>query len=85
MNECLVNGERAIIAHNESPEIAPPGDAAFHDLALLVASQHAPVLGRRAVPVETVRSNQRDAATPQPFPQPIGPPSDALRFRDPRK
>jgi len=71
MNECLVDGEQTVIAHDESPEVAQPGDAALHDPALLVASQHSTVLGRRPAPIGTVRGNQNYAATPQPFPQRI--------------
>ena len=47
MNERLVDRERAVIAHDESPEVAKPGDVALDDPALLVASQHTPVLRRR--------------------------------------
>jgi len=71
MNERLVDGERTVIAHDQSPEVAQPRDAALDDPALLVASQHSTVLGRRPVPVGTVRSNQNHAATPQPFAQRI--------------
>ena len=71
MNECLVDGEGTVMAHNKSAEVAQPSDGALDDPALLVASQHATVLRRRPVPIGTVRGNQHDAAMPQPFPQPI--------------
>jgi len=71
MSECLVDGERSIIAHDESPEVAEPSDAALHDPALLVASQHAPVLGRGSVAVRAVRGNQDHAASVQSLAQRI--------------
>jgi len=71
MNERLVYSERAVIAHDQSPEVAQPGAAAPDDPALLVASQHSTVLRRRPVPVRTVRGNQNHAATPQPCAQRI--------------
>ena len=71
MNECLVDGERAVIPHDQSPEVAQPRDAALHDPALLVASQHPTVLGWRPVPVGTVRGNQHHAAPLQPCAQRI--------------
>jgi hypothetical protein len=69
MNERLVDSERAIVAHHESPEVAKPGDAALDDPALLVTPQQAPVLRRRPATVRAVRSNQGHTATPQPFAQ----------------
>ena len=45
MNERLVDGKRTILAHDESPEVAEPRDAAFDDPAFLVATQHPTVLG----------------------------------------
>jgi len=69
MNKRLVGGERAVIAHNQSPEVPEPGDAALDNPALLVASHHAPVLGRRPAPIRAVRCDQGDAAATQPFAQ----------------
>src|SRR2546425_6438062 len=69
MNESLVDAERAVIAHDQSAEVAEPCDATFDDPALLVAPQHAPVLRRRPVPVGAVRGNQGNAAAAQPFAQ----------------
>ena len=69
MNERLVDRERAVIAHDESPEVAKPGDAALDDPTLLVASQHSPVLRRRPATVRAVRSNQGHATSSQPFAQ----------------
>src|SRR3989454_6428582 len=69
MNESLVDAERAVLAHDQSAEVAEPCDATFDDPALLVAPQHAPVLRRRPVPVGAVRGNQGNAAAAQPFAQ----------------
>jgi hypothetical protein len=69
MDKRLVNGEGAVIAHDQSSEVAEPSEAAFHDPALLVAPQHAPVLRRCPAAVGTVRCDQSDPAPSQPFPQ----------------
>ena len=63
MNERRVDGEQAVIAHDESPEVAQPRDAPLDDPALLVAPQHAPILGRRPVPVRTMRANRDRTAS----------------------
>ncbi len=71
MNERLVDGERPIIAHDQPPEVAEPGDAAFDNASLPVTAQHAPVLRRGPVPIRTVRGKQDDAASPQSLAQRI--------------
>ena len=69
MKERSVDGERTVIAHNESAEVAEPGDAALDDPTLLVAAQDTPVLRSGAASVGTVRGNQSDAAAPQSLAQ----------------
>jgi len=71
MDKRLVDSERAVVAHDEPPEVTEPRDAALDNPAFLVASQHTPILGCCPVPVRTVRRNQRHAAPPQPFAQGI--------------
>ncbi len=67
MNESLVDGERAVIAHDQSAEVAQPSDAAFDDPSALVAPQHATILRRRPAPVGAVRCDQGDPAASQPL------------------
>lgn len=69
MKERLVDGQRSVIAHDQSAEVAEPCDAAFDDPALLVAPQYAPVLRQRPVAVGSVRGNQGNATAAQPFAQ----------------
>jgi hypothetical protein len=35
MNKCLLDGEQAVIAHDESPEVAQPRNAPLNHPALL--------------------------------------------------
>ena len=69
MNECLVNGERAVIAYDQPAEVAQPSDATFDDPSPLVGPQHATVLPRRPASIGTVGCNQGDPPASQPFPQ----------------
>jgi len=66
MNESLVDGERAVIAHDQSAEVAQPSDAEFDDPSALVAAPHATVLRQCPVPVGAVRRDQGDPAPSQP-------------------
>src|SRR5579875_1585315 len=61
MKETLVNGQRAVIAHHESAEVAEPGESAFHDPPSLGAAQRPTILRRRLAPVPAVRGDQFDA------------------------
>ena len=84
MNECLVDGERTVIAHDESAEVAQPGNAALDDPTLLVAAQPAAILGRGPVPIGAVRSNQnpeRPARSPAISLAPPNPAAVASRWR----
>ncbi len=65
MDKRLVDGEQAVIAHDEPPEVAKPRDAALDDPAFLVTSQHPSVLERGSIPVGAVWRNQDHAAPPQ--------------------
>jgi len=69
MDERLVDGKRTVIADHQSAEVSEPGDAALNDPTLLVASQHAPILGRFPATVGTMGDNQGHATSPQPFAQ----------------
>lgn len=61
MKEALVNGQRAVIAHQQSSVVAEPSEGALHDPASLVTAQRPTVLRRRFAPVLPVRGNQFDA------------------------
>ena len=65
MKEALVDGQRAVIAHDESAEVAEPGEGAFHDPPSLVAAQGSSVLRRRPAPILPMRGDQLDAARRQ--------------------
>lgn len=71
MNEGMVDRERAVIAHDKSPEVLKPGDAPLDNPALLITSRHAPILRRRPATVRPVWSNQGHATSSQPFAQRI--------------
>jgi hypothetical protein len=65
MKEASVNGQRAVIAHDESPEVSEPGEGAFHDPSSLVAAQRPAVLRRGFASVLPMRDDQLDAAPGQ--------------------
>ena len=65
MKEGLVNGQRAVIAHDQSAEVAEPSEGAFHDPASLIAAQRSTVLRRRFASILPMRDDQLDAARRQ--------------------
>jgi hypothetical protein len=69
MKERLVNRERAVVAHYQPTEIAEPGKGAFHGPPSSIAAQPPAILRRRSAAVFSMRSDQRDAALRQLFPQ----------------
>ncbi len=69
MKERLVNGKRAIVAHDKSAEVAEPSKGAFHGPASLIAAQRSAILGRGLAPVLTMRGDQLDTACRQLLPQ----------------
>ena len=71
MKERLVNGKRAIVAHDESAEVAQPGKGAFHGPPSLITTQRSAVLSRGLAPVLPMRGDQLDAARRQLLPQGI--------------
>lgn len=71
MEEGLIDGEGAVVANDQSPEVGDPGDAAFHFPASLVASEFAAVLRRRFATIDLVWANQVDAPFFQPLTQGI--------------
>lgn len=69
MEEGLINPQRAVIAHDQAPEIAEPSEGAFDGPAPFVTPQRPAVLCRRLAPILAVRSNQLDPTPGQLFPQ----------------
>ena len=65
MKEGLVNGKRAVVAHDQSAEVAEPSEGAFHGPASLIAAQRSTVLGRGLAPILTMRGDQLDTARRQ--------------------
>src|SRR4030081_1683146 len=65
MKEGLVNGKRAVIAHDQSAEVAEPGEGAFYRPASPVAAQRPTILGRRFASILPMRDDQLDAALGQ--------------------
>jgi len=65
VKECLLNGERAVIANHGVLEVAEPGEGLFHRPATLIAPQRATVLGRRLATILAVLCHQLNAAPSQ--------------------
>jgi hypothetical protein len=42
MNKCLADGEPTVIAHDQSAEVAEPGDGTFHRPPPLIAPPRQP-------------------------------------------
>jgi hypothetical protein len=71
MKEGTVDCERAVVAHNQAPEVSQPGVGAFHDPSPLVPPQGTAILRRRPNAILLMRADQFDAALPQTLPQRI--------------
>jgi hypothetical protein len=69
MKERLVDGQRAIIAHDEPAEVAEPGEGAFHGPASPVTPQRSAVLRRRLATILAMWDDQLNAAPGQSLPQ----------------
>src|SRR5712692_2975470 len=65
MKERAINRQRAVVAHDQSAEVAQPGDGAFHRPPPLVAPQRTAVLGRGLATIPAMRDDQLDAAPGQ--------------------
>jgi hypothetical protein len=86
MKEGVIHEQRAVVAHNQAPEISQPGKRAFDFPTPSVAAQRPAILGRRFASVLTMRTDQLDAAPMQSLPQriavvgPVGDESGRLGF-----
>ena len=65
MKERPINGQRAVVADDQSAEVAEPSEGAFHDPPSLVAAQRPTVLGRSFASIPAMRGDQLDAAPGQ--------------------
>ena len=71
MKARAVDVQRAVVAHDQSAEIAEPGGGALNDRTSPISPQLAPILCGRTNPPLSMGTNQLDAATPQAFSQRI--------------
>ena len=71
MKERLIDGQRAVVAYDQSPVVAQPADGTFNDPAPLIPPQGSAVLGGRPGSVLAVRSDQFDAPPGQSLAQRI--------------
>ena len=69
MKESLINGDRAIVANDQSAKVTEPSQGAFHFPAPPVAPQRSPILLARLAAVPAVRCDQLDSSCRQPLPQ----------------
>jgi hypothetical protein len=69
MKEGLIDRERAIVPHNQASEVSDPGVGAFDNPSPAIAPQRSTILRRGPNAVLLVRTDQFDAALPQPFAQ----------------
>ena len=69
MKERAIDRERAVVAHDQAPEVSQPGVGAFHDPSPPVAPQRSSILRRRPNAILLVRADQFDPALPQALPQ----------------
>src|SRR5947209_2140897 len=69
MKECLVDGERAIVAHDQAPKVPQPADRALDDPTPLIPPQGAPILSRRSGSVLVVGRDQGNSSSSQPLSQ----------------
>ena len=69
MKKRPVDGERAVVAHDQAPIVPDPADGALHDPAPLVSPEGSPILGRRPRSVPVMRRNQLDSSLRQAMTQ----------------
>src|SRR5580658_2608123 len=71
MKECAVDGERAVVAHDQASEVSEPGVGSFDNPSPPVAPQGSAILGCRPNSIPLVRTDQFDPALLQALPQRI--------------
>jgi hypothetical protein len=71
MKERAVDLERAVVAHDQTPEVSEPSVGAFDDPSPPIAPQRSAILGCRPNAIALVRTDQFDATLSQAFSQRI--------------
>jgi hypothetical protein len=71
VDEGPLDGEGAVIPHDESTEVTEPREGSFHLPASLIVAQDASILGRCTTAVRAMQGDQYDAPSLQPFAQRI--------------
>src|ERR1700692_3844711 len=71
MKESAIDRERAVVAHDQAPEVTEPGVSAFDNPSPPVALQRSTVLRRRFLSVAAMGHDQFDTPQPQAFAQRI--------------
>jgi hypothetical protein len=71
MKEARIGGHQALIAHNQTAEMAKPGERPFHDPPPAIPPQLAPILMRGVFVVAASRDDRLDPPPGQPGPQRI--------------
>ena len=71
MKERAIDSERAVVAHDQTPEVSQPTDGAFHNPTPPISSQCATVLRRPTNAILFVRADQLDSPLPQSLAQRI--------------
>src|SRR3984893_16715836 len=71
MKERAIDGERAVVAHDQASEVSQPGVGPFDNPAPPIAPQRSAILRRGPNAILFVRANQLDPATLQALPQRI--------------
>ncbi len=90
MKEASVDGQRAVIANHQAPEVAQPGEGTFYGPPPLVTAQRSTVLRRRFASILPMRDDQLNAAPGQLLAQgvtvvaPVGDQAERLLPRTPR-
>ena len=69
MKESSINGQRAIVAHHQSTEVAEPSEGAFHGPSSSVTPQRPAVLRGGLATILAMRDDQLNAAPGQSLPQ----------------
>src|ERR1700683_1061539 len=71
MKEGTIDRKRAVVAHDQAPEVTEPGVGAFDNPSPPVAPQRSAILRRRFLSVAAMWHDQFDAQLPQACPQRI--------------
>jgi hypothetical protein len=71
MKEASIGGDESLIAHNQTAEMAKPGERPFHDPPPTIPPQLAPILMRRPLVVAAGRDNGLNPPAGQAGPQGI--------------